>query len=272
MSDAAHPDPGLATRADSTATPVVLAALDNSAAAGPVLRTASALAGGLGAEVRAVHVRGDGDRTARSIAEAAGVSFEERRGGVVAQLRAAAAEPGVRLLVLGARSRPTSTRAGHVALALAEDPPVPLALVPPDARVASPIRRVLVALEASVARREALAEAVEVVDGSDREVVVLHVDDEATLPAVSDQPQHETAAYATEFVARYCPPGLSPVRLELRVGDPTRELLEAVDELTVDLVALGCPRSLAPGRAAVVRGVIGASPVPVLLVPLPLRP
>lgn len=272
MSPADRPDAGPVADPGSTAARVVLAALDNSAAAGPVLRTATALAEGLGAEVRALHVRGDGDRTARSVAEAAGVAFEERRGGVVAQLRAAAAEPGVRLLVLGARGRPTSTRAGHVALALVEDPPVPLALVPPDARVATPIRRVLVALEASVARREALAEAVEVVDGPDREVVVLHVDDEATLPVVSDQPQHETAAYATEFVARYCPPGLSPVRLELRVGDPTRELLAAVDELAVDAVALGCPRSLAPGRAAVVRGVIAASPVPVLLVPLPLHP
>lgn len=250
----------------------VVAALDNSPAAEPVLRVAVALAEGLGATVRAVHVRVDGDRTARSVAESAGVPFEERTGDVVEVLRATAREPGVTLVVLGSRDRPTTTRAGSVALAVAEHPPVPIALVGPDDRVPERIRRVLVALEASVARREALEEAVEVVDGPDREVVVLHVDDEANLPAVSDQPQHEAAAYAAEFVARYCPPGLTPVRLELRVGDPVQELLAAVDELGVDLVALGCPRSVAPGRAEVARALIGRSPVPVLVVPLsPIR-
>jgi nucleotide-binding universal stress UspA family protein len=100
---------------------------------------------------------------------------------------------------------------------------------------------------------------------ADIEVVVVHVSDEASIPRFSDQLQHETEAFASEFVSRHCPEG--EVRLDLRVGVPGERVVAVCDEEHSDLVALAWSRNLAPGRARVVRHVLEHSRVPVLLVP-----
>ena len=66
----------------------VLAALDNSLAGKSLLAAASTFATLLGAEVEALHVRTDGERTARNAAEAAGIRLRATTGPVVERLYA----------------------------------------------------------------------------------------------------------------------------------------------------------------------------------------
>jgi nucleotide-binding universal stress UspA family protein len=80
------------------------------------------------------------------------------------------------------------------------------------------------------------------------DVTVLHVLDEASLPAFTDQPQHETKAWAREFLQRYCSTDVGRVQFEMRVGRPEELVPQAAHETGVDLIALGWSRALAPGR------------------------
>jgi hypothetical protein len=108
---------------------------------------------------------------------------------------------------------------------------------------------VLVPLEASLSAALAPRAIFELAREATIEAVALHVYEEDSLPAFTDQPQHEQLAWAQEFLARYCPTGLGSVRLETRVGC-TDELVPLVaDECGCDLVALGWSQELAPGRA-----------------------
>jgi hypothetical protein len=251
----------------------ILAALDNSLAAAPVLANAVALGRMLDAEVRAVHVVTDGARTARGAAEAAGVTLETSPGPVVERLAAEAEAPDVRALVLGARGTPAGRRpVGTTALTLATSVSKPLLVVPPDARPVRGLGRVLVPVEGRLSPLLTPREIVELAQGAELEVVVLHVHDEETLPAFTDQPQHEQPAWAREFLRRYCPWGISDLRLEVRVGR-VEDLVVAVAEQTdVDVVALGWAQQLAEGRAPVVRAALARAHVPVLLVPVRAAP
>jgi hypothetical protein len=102
----------------------------------------------------------------------------------------------------------------------------------------------------------------------DIEVVALHILDTESIPAFTDQPQHEQAAWTREFLARYCPWGIGTVRLETRVGASAAIIPEFAEESETDLIALGWARDLAPGRAPVVRAALGRARIPVMLIPV----
>ena len=106
---------------------------------------------------------------------------------------------------------------------------------------------------------------IEVAARAGLELIVVHVDDESSIPRFSDQVQHETDAYAREFLARYCR-GAPEARLELRIGLPADEILAAVDKVAPDIIAIGWPHSSEPGRGAVAREILDRSHTPVLLV------
>jgi nucleotide-binding universal stress UspA family protein len=102
------------------------------------------------------------------------------------------------------------------------------------------------------------------------EAVALHVYDMDSIPRFTDQPQHEQAAWTREFLARYCPAGISEVRLETRVGRAAEVVAAVADDCGCDLIALGWSQATAEGRAPVVRGTLERSRLPVLLVPVRL--
>src|SRR6266545_4020420 len=102
-------------------------------------------------------------------------------------------------------------------------------------------------------RRRSPKALIELAQDASVEIVVLHVHDATTLPAFTDQPQHQARAWGEEFVARYCPWGVGNVRVELRVGRREEEILAAASETESDLIALGWAQELATGRAPVVR-------------------
>jgi nucleotide-binding universal stress UspA family protein len=247
----------------------VLAALDNSVAARPVLSTALAVAPLLEAEVEALHVRTDGDGVARAAAESDGVAFVELTGPVAERIVEAASQDDVALAVLGARGTAGGARpAGSTAVAIATALAKPVILVPPDALHPGRLRRILVPLEGTASTSLAPRNVIELGSRADLDVIVLHVLDEASLPAFTDQPQYETESWAREFLERYCRFGVDRVRLELRVGRG-EDLVPLVGEETdSDLIALGWSQVLAPDRAPVVQAVLERGHLPVLLVPV----
>jgi nucleotide-binding universal stress UspA family protein len=248
----------------------ILAAVDNSLAGKPVLDAAYALRAVLDAEVEAVHVRSDGDRTARNTAASIGIPLRTLHGGVVDGLVDAGQSGDVVALVLGARGTPGGRPLGGTAAAVATDLLKPVVIVPPDAHPPATFRRILVPLEGSRSTSLAPRSLLELARDARIDVVALHVLEEDSIPSFTDQPQHEHAAWGREFLARYCPSGLGTVQLETRVGRSEQLVPLLAEQCGCDLIALGWSQELAPGRAPVVRGTLERSRVPVMLIPVRL--
>jgi nucleotide-binding universal stress UspA family protein len=247
----------------------VLAALDNSLAGKAVLATARAFAALLDADVEAVHVQTDGDRTARNTAEAAGIPFQTLTGPVVERLVEAGRANDVVALAIGARGTPSARRPlGSTASAVASALPKPVMIVPPDADPPAAIRRILVPIEGLVSHALAPRWFFEPAREAGIDVLALHIHDAESIPAFTDQPQHEQTAWTDEFVRRYCRWGIDEVRLETRVGR-IGELIPAVaTESDCDLIALGWSQELSTARAPVVRETLERATLPLLLVPV----
>jgi nucleotide-binding universal stress UspA family protein len=249
----------------------VIAALDNSLAAGTVLSTAANLGVLFAADVDALHVCEDGDRIAQQEAAAAGLVLRRVAGPTVPALVKAASEDDVAALVVGTRALPAGGRpVGSTALEVITSLLKPVVVVPPNAEHKSPLRRVLIPLEGTTSTSLAPKGIFELARDADLDVVVLHVHDADSLPAFTDQPQHEARAWGEEFVARYCPWGIGGISVELRVGRRGEQILAAAEETKSHLIALGWSQELAAGRAPVVREVLERGRIPVLLVPVHL--
>ncbi|HEU0245905.1 MAG TPA: universal stress protein [Gaiellaceae bacterium] len=245
----------------------ILGAIDNSAAARPVLAVASALADLLAVEVEALHARENGEHNARAAAAAAGVPLRSTTKPVVAALVEAGRLPEVVCLVLGARGVDAGRRpAGHVALELVLALPKPVVVVPPNAPMRGELRRILVPLNGRGTTAAALAETLMLASRRELELIVLHVYDQASIPLFSDQRHHEVESWAQEFLRRHCPYP-ERVRLEVRIGIPAENVLQVAEEMNADMITLGWSQDLSPGHAAVVREVLERSRIPVLLVP-----
>jgi nucleotide-binding universal stress UspA family protein len=248
--------------------PRVVAAIDRSAAARPVLEWAASFARSLGCSVQALHVSEDGDDATAALAAAAEIPLRTVTGDVIACLTRAAEDPGVAAIVLGGRGLPGGPRpAGHVALQLITQVTKPVILVPPDVAEPIQLRRALLPLEGTPGGGRVPESVLELLADAGVQIAAVHVDDDASLPAYSDQVQHETEAFAHEFIARNVPTNLD-VALTLRVGQPGRELLAASEAATSDLIVVAWSRDLSPGRAEIVRELLERSQIPVLLVPI----
>jgi nucleotide-binding universal stress UspA family protein len=241
----------------------VIAAIDDSAAARPVLTMAQAVAGALGASVEAVHVI-ENDETAPTLD--AGVPVRFLSGDPVELLSLMAAEKDVVAVVLGAHRGPGGPHpAVHLAVTLAGRTDKPVVLVPPGAGPPEQLHKVVVAMEGSPGKARALQRSIGLSARAGLEIVVVHVHDEDSIPSFSDQVQHETETYAKEFFARHLI-GAPHMRLELRVGDPAAEVLNAIESSEAELVAVGWRTTDDPNQGAVARQIVDRSPVPVLLV------
>jgi nucleotide-binding universal stress UspA family protein len=247
----------------------VLAALDNSLAGKALLAAARTLAALLDAEVQALHVQTDGDRTARSTAEAAGIPFQTSKGPVVERLVEAGRASDVVALAIGARGTPSARRPlGGTASAVASALPKPVMIVPPDAEPRESFRRVLVPIEGLVSQTLAPRWFFEPAREAGIDVLALHIHDAESIPAFTDQPQHEQPAWTAEFVRRYCRWGIDDVRLETRVGRIGELIPVVATENDCDLIALGWSQEISSVRAPVVRETLERARLPVLLVPV----
>lgn len=249
----------------------VLAALNSSPSGRSILASAQALASLLDCEVEALHVRINGHRTVRNFAESAGVRLRTMTGPVIACLVEAGEQDDVVALAIGARSSPASAKPlGGRAETIATTLSKPVLIVPPDAALSESFRRVLVPLEGSLSSSLAPRWLFELHGESRVDVVALHIHDERSIPAFTDQPQHEVSAWTREFIQRYCPWGIGTLQLETRVGRIGELVPLVAEQCECDLIALGWSQQLSAGRAPVVHETIQRSQRPVLLVPVEL--
>ena len=246
----------------------VVAAIDNSAAAVPVLSTAKVIAELFPAQVDALYVEDGGADGAAAAAAAAGIRLRVQRGPIERLLAEALEEADVVAGVIGARRTPSGSRpAGSTCLRIVTSARRPIVVVPPQCLCPVQLRRVLVPQAASLATAAAIQETIDLFHGAGIEVVVLHVHTEVALPAFADQPHHEVEAWSREFLRRYCSrPDL--VTLELRVGVPSDHVLAVAAEVDADMIILGWRQDLGLGRAELVRVVLERSPWPTLLLPV----
>ncbi len=204
----------------------VIAALDNSLAAKPVLATALALGRLLDADLELIHVSVDGEQTARSAANVAGLPLQTVSGPVLDRLLECGRAKDVVAMVIGARGMPGGRRRlGSTALAVATSLQKPIVIVPLNAPAVA-VRRILVPLEGNLPASLVPSAIVALGRKADLEVVVLHVHEETSLPPFTDQPQHERQEWTREFLTRYCPWGIGPRRAWAAARSSSRSLPE----------------------------------------------
>jgi nucleotide-binding universal stress UspA family protein len=246
---------------------VILAAIDASAAARPVLDVAIALGATLKLPTVAFHARQDGPDAERLLADRAGVELRLAAGAPAEAIAAALAQQEVALVVLGLRGHRAGRRpAGSTALAVATGASKPVVVVPPEPRDPPPpgLHRVLVPLDGTAAAARAVAQVTRWFAGSGVEVVALHVFDATTVPSFWDRPEHNHDAWSREFLARNLPSGS---RLRLGTGWPAGRILEVAAAEQADMIALAWRRRLQTDRAAVVREALTRASLPVMLLP-----
>jgi nucleotide-binding universal stress UspA family protein len=246
----------------------VLAALDATAAARPVLESALGVAHLMGAAVEAVHVRDGSVETPELLAVRSGVPFRLLDGPVRPALLGALAEEEVIAAVLGARATPSGRRpTGRTALHVLERADKPIVVVPPEAVGVSPrqFRRLLMPLEGTEESSRPVAERLRPLIDSEAELLVLHVFTPATMPRVLDRPGRDLELLGREFLARYCP---GAAHIELRTGPVGSEVASVCRDEEADLIVLSWSQDSSADHAAVIRDVLSHASVPVLLLPV----
>lgn len=249
---------------------VVLAAIDDSAAAGPVTRTATLMARLFGAHAACVHAIEGDSTTVEAIAARAELPLELRAGDTISEIVAASEDPEIELVVIGSKRHPAGRRpSGHVAQAVLQEVEKPVVVVPPDASVtveaAEPVR-VLVPLEGTDTSTHAVAEILARLASAGAELTALHVFEATSeMPRFWDHAAHAEQSWASAFAARWCPE--SNVDLHLRTGVAATEVLHLIEEQEIDLVVAAWSQELGPGRAEIVCRLLDSARIPTLLVP-----
>lgn len=250
----------------------VLAALDNTAVAHPVLHAALGLADLIGASVEAVHVRDGPIDTPEALAGRDAIPFRLLRGPVCPALLAAIEAPEVVAVVLGARSLPGDPRPmGHTALEVAQQSRKPVLVVTPEigAATSQPFRRLLLPLEGSRQSSRPVIDTLLPLVTRDVELVILHVFTAETTPKFLDRPGPDLELLGDELRDRHCP---DAAKIELRTGLVGQRVEEVCRENTADLIVLAWSQTMSQGHAAVVRDVLVRAQVPVLLLPVAAEP
>jgi nucleotide-binding universal stress UspA family protein len=247
----------------------VLAACDNSDDARPVAEFARALAKVLDASVDGLHVQMDGVDHARAAAAQAGIPLRVQGDDPAACLQREADPDDVAAVVIGCHPRPQSdSPVGAVASKLLATLSKPVAIVPAETPHPARLSRILVPLEGTRSSSLAPRRTIELARDAGLEIVLVHVFGPESVPLFTDQPQHETASWAREFLERYSPCPPEDVRLEIRVGEPHEHVVAVAREIDADVIALGWAQELAAGRAPVVHAALEQAHLPVFLIPV----
>ncbi|GEM_PF-478810 len=260
------PAPGSEASELTQRTGYVLAALDTTAAARPVLETALRVGEMTKAEVKAVHVVDGATEHLETLVERAGVPLRLLTGPVEGTLLEAMEAPEVLATVVGARATPGGKRpVGRIARHLLERTSKPVVVVPPEALAPGTFLRLLVPLEGTESSSRPVLQALYPLLAVDVEIIVLHVFTDKTLPRMLDRPQRDLELLGREFLATHCPLATG---IELRSGPVGARVSEVSRQHRADLVVLSWSQDSSAGRANVVREVLGTSVLPVLLLPV----
>ena len=243
----------------------VIAAIDRRTESQSVPAMGRAVAAALDASLEILRFV-DGDEVQIAAAEAGDSPARTLSGDRVELLAREATEEDVVAVVVGGPSTTEGSGLppGHLAVTLAGRTDKPVVVVPPGFRPPEYLHTVVVAMEGTPGKARVLQRSIALSALAGLEIVVVHVEDEDSIPSFSDQVQHESEAYAQEFFARHLL-GAPQMRLELRIGDPADEVLNAIESTGAELVAVGWPSADDPSHGAVAREIVERSPVPVLL-------
>jgi nucleotide-binding universal stress UspA family protein len=247
----------------------VLAALDDSAAASPVLDVGAAIARTLGAQLRVVHVGEQGRTMTEALARHCGSSIELLGGDPAERIARAGKAADVVAVVVGARGHRGGRRpCGHVATAVLEQASRPVILVAPDVQPTrgERIERVLIPLEGSEQSTTGIAAEAEALARGGAKIIVVHVFRAESMPRFLDHAGHAEQSWGTEFLAQWC--SQLDVDLHLRSGHVSRAILDVAAAEDIDLIALAWSRTMERDHAKVVREILSHSDLPVLLAPV----
>ena len=146
--------------------------------------------------------------------------------------------------------------------------------VPPGARVARTLRRLLVLHEGGPAAAPGIDAANEAARASGAEVAVLHVPslepppEAGSLPAprFADHDYYDWLEWREEFLRRFrrAAAGIS-LRLEVALGPPAETILEQARRLRTDLMMVTWKGEPGVGRAQTLKAVAAGAPCPVLM-------
>jgi nucleotide-binding universal stress UspA family protein len=232
----------------------VLAAVDGTQAARPVLQTATRLARLLQADTLAIHV-GDDPGLSREVAEELGAALIVVAGEPADEIVRAGERPDVALVVLAVCGLPEGHAPGDTARAVATRLSRPVLVVPPASAPRPTLTRVLFPLDGNRGVSDALRPLIAAYVAVGFDVIALHVFQPDTVPRFLDEHCAELG-----------------IRLVTRPGPTTESLLEVAVTEDVDIIALGWHQDLSPHHAAVVRKVLTTADRPVALIPLPELP
>jgi len=246
----------------------VLAAVDGTQAARPVLQTATRLARLLQADTLAIHV-GDDPGLSREVAEELGAALIVVAGEPADEIVRAGERPDVALVVLAVCGLPEGHAPGDTARAVATRLSRPVLVVPPASAPRPTLTRVLFPLDGNRGVSDALRPLIAAYVAVGFDVIALHVFQPDTVPRFLDRPE-DIDVWREEFLAEHC--AELGIRLVTRPGPTTESLLEVAVTEDVDIIALGWHQDLSPHHAAVVRKVLTTADRPVALIPLPELP
>lgn len=246
----------------------VVAALDTSAAARPVVESALRMAELTGATVEAVHVGSTTDGLVAELAHQFDLPLRLLAGPVEAALLERINADDVVVAVVGARGATGGRQpAGHTASELMQRARCPVLVVPPGLACPQPSRwrRLLLPLEGSAQSSQAAAEALDAVITAEVDTIVLHVFTPTTAPPMLDRPSRDLELWAGEFLARHGPPA---ARIECRSGSAADQVARACVAEHADLAVLSWSQNMSAGHAAIIRDVLNRATIPVLLLPV----
>lgn len=249
----------------------ILAAIDNSAAAQPVLSLATTLGKLLGSPVEVLHVSETDQPSATAQAEGNGLECETMSGDPLALIVERAGQDDISAVVIGAPGRVQNGHVGHhLPRRIADAINKRLLVVPLEAKSPDQLHRVVIAIERTDAKARHLTAAVNLAKAPTLDIAAVLVVDEESIPSFSDQAAHGTDAYTSDFLAR-CGHYAPDATFELRIGVPADEVLNLADSVAADMVAVGWPNETDADRRTTARDILDRSHIPVLVAALPDR-
>jgi nucleotide-binding universal stress UspA family protein len=247
---------------------IVLATLDSSPAARPVLETAQGMAELTDSDVEVVYVRSDPAESVEipaSLAARSEVPLRVLDGPVANVLLDTIERPEVLLGVIGARRTTSGRPLGRTVRQVIEHTDKPVVVVPPSFIPSGPFRRLLVPLEGTESSSKPVLEHLWPLLAGEVDVTVLHVFTDTTKPAMLDRPMRDLHLMGREFLARHFP---RATNIELRSGSVALRVAEVSEARAIDVIVLSWAQDGSAEHAGVIREVLSTSKVPVLLLPL----
>ena len=246
----------------------VLVAVDDTAAAEPVLRTGLLIAQSLGRPVHVLHA-GEPNPRLEELAHQYGLAVDFQPGPAETTVPAAVADPQVEVVVVGLHGLPGHHRTGHLVPALASQSRVPVVIVPASAAVRGAAGRVMFPLDGTQRISAGARPLIAAYVAAGIDVIALHVYDPKTVPRFHDGPEDD-AVWRDEFLAQHCAD--LEIQLTTRPGPLVPAVLEVAASQDVDIIALPTRGDTAGIADSFVHEVLTSADRPVALVPVPRTP